>query len=169
MAKQRHSRPRYALSEAGFCGGMVCHARSQVSLTHSSLSSSVCRIPAAMPSQYFPYLSRLSAIARSSRSKNSCMISRSYISFLLRVHGALTLYADKTVAGMSTIMENFVFFSDALPAMLLQYTIPAGLCQIWLAVPMSFESEATGTGKGIPTTATNERQPLTAARSYGII
>ncbi|PWM35575.1 MAG: hypothetical protein DBX65_05175 [Oscillospiraceae bacterium] len=111
-----------------------------------------------MPSQYFPYLSRLSAIARSSRSKNSCMISRSSISFLLRVHGALTLYTDKTVAGMSTIMENFVFFSDALPAMLLQYTIPTGLCQIWLAVPMAFESEATDAGKGISATAT--RDPL---------
>lgn len=122
MAKQRHSRPRYALSEAGFCGGMVCHARSQVSLTHSSLSSRVCRIPAAMPSQYYPYLSRLSAIARSSRSKNSCMISRSSISFLLRVHGALTLYTDKTIAGMSTIMENFVFFPT--PSRQCSYSIP---------------------------------------------
>ena len=85
------------------------------------------------------------------------------------MHGALTLYTDKTVAGMSTIMENFVFFSDALPAMLLQYTIPTGLCQIWLAVPMAFEGKATDAEKGIPTTATNERQPLTAARGYGII
>jgi hypothetical protein len=74
------------------------------------------------------------------------------------VHGALTLYTDKTVAGMSTIMENFVFFSDAFPAMLLQYTIPAGLCQIWLAVPMAFEGKATDTGKGISATAT--RDPL---------
>lgn len=61
--------PKKTESFWGLFGGILFHALSHVSLTHSSLSSAECRILKATVLQYLPYLFRLSSIADSERLK----------------------------------------------------------------------------------------------------
>ena len=60
----RHIAAKYAESRAGRFGGMVFHAASHVSLTHSSPSRSSPTMFMETARQYAPYFSSLSLMAR---------------------------------------------------------------------------------------------------------
>ena len=66
-ARFRVMRPRYAPAYWGRLAGILFHAASQVSFSHSSASWALCRMLSAILRQYVPNLAAVSASACSSR------------------------------------------------------------------------------------------------------
>ena len=75
----RVSLPRYVARFSGFCGGILFHAPTYASETHSLASSSQGRMPFAIAWQYLPYFFCVSSIAVSERAKNRSTIALSSI------------------------------------------------------------------------------------------
>lgn len=69
----RVSLPRYVARFSGFCGGILFHAPTYASETHSLASSSLERIPFAIAWQYLPYFFCVSSIAVSERAKTDLL------------------------------------------------------------------------------------------------